>query len=129
MRYLLDTHVLLWMRDNSPRLNRARWEPILFSGENEVFFSIVSLWEITIKSSIGKLAFEGEIEEFAATLDSYHSFRLLPIEPTHLGRLLKLPEHHGDPFDRLLIAQAIEIGAFAVTDDRNWKAYPVKVRW
>ncbi len=129
MRYLLDTHTVLWLRENNPRLNRAKWEPVLFSPDNEIFVSVVSLWEITIKRALGKLVFEGEIEEFAATLESVQGFHLLPVEPTHLGRLGRLPFHHGDPFDRLLIAQAIEEKAVTVTNDGNWKKYPVKVRW
>jgi len=129
MRYLLDTHTVIWLKENNPRLNRAKWEPVFFSADNEVLVSIVSLWEITIKKALGKFDFEGEIEEFAATLGSVQGFRMLPVEPTHLGRLGRLPAHHGDPFDRLLIAQAIEEKAIAVTNDRNWKKYPVKIRW
>lgn len=129
MRFLLDTHALIWLRENNPRLDRAKWEPVLFSRENDVLVSIVSLWEITIKKALGKLDFDGGIEEFAATLASVQGFQLLPIEPTHLGRLSRLPPHHGDPFDRLLIAQAIEEKAAAVTNDGNWNKYPVKIRW
>lgn len=129
MRYLLDTHTVLWLRANHPRLNRAKWEHVLFSSDNEVLVSMASLWEITIKRALGKLDLGGEIEEFAATLESVQGFHLLPVEPTHLGRLGRIPMHHGDPFDRLLIAQAIEENAVAVTNDGNWKKYPVKVRW
>jgi PIN domain nuclease of toxin-antitoxin system len=129
MRFLLDTHTVLWLRESNPRLNRIKWEPVLFSSDNEILVSIVSLWEITIKKALGRLDFEGEIEEFAATLESTLDFHLLPVEPTHLGRLGRLPLHHGDPFDRLLIAQAIEEKAVAVTNDGNWKKYPVKVLW
>jgi PIN domain nuclease of toxin-antitoxin system len=58
-----------------------------------------------------------------------HNFTLLPVAPTDLDRLATLPHHHGDPFDRLLIAQTIENGATAVTNDRNWKTYRCKVQW
>ncbi len=58
-----------------------------------------------------------------------HGFTLLPIVPTDLSRLQTLPHHHGDPFDRLLIAQALEQGATAVTNDRNWKKYRCKAQW
>jgi PIN domain nuclease of toxin-antitoxin system len=129
MRYLLDTHAVLWMRENNPRLNRARWETIFYSPDNEVFVSIASLWEMTIKRSLGKLDFEGSIEDFAADLEARHRFTLLPIAPTDLDRLQTLPHHHGDPFDRLLIAQALEQGATAVTNDRNWEQYRCKVQW
>ena len=129
MRYLLDTHTVLWMRENNPRLNRAKWESIFYSPDNEIFVSIASLWEMTIKQSLGKLDFEGSIEDFAADLEMRHGFTLLPIVPTDLSRLQNLPHHHGDPFDRLLIAQALEQGATAVTNDRNWKKYRCKAQW
>lgn len=87
MRYLLDTHAVIWLKENNPRLDRTKWEPVLFSADNEVFVSIVSLWEITIKKNLGKLDFKGEIEEFAATPGSVQGFRILPVEPTHLGRV------------------------------------------
>ena len=63
MRYLLDTHTVLWMRENDPRLNRAKWEPVFYSPDNEILVSVVSLWEMTIKRSLGKLEFEGSIED------------------------------------------------------------------
>jgi PIN domain nuclease of toxin-antitoxin system len=129
MRYLLDTHALLWMRENNTRLNRTKWEPIFYSTDNEILVSIASLWEITIKRALEKVDFEGSIEDFASDLEMKHGFRLLPITPTDLDRLQTLPRHHGDPFDRLLIAQAIESGATAVTNDRNWKKYRCKVQW
>ncbi len=129
MRYLLDTHTVLWMRENNPRLNRAKWEPVFLSGENEILVSIVSLWEMAIKRSLAKLDFKGSIEDFASDLQLKHGFDLLPITPTDLDRLAALPHYHGDPFDRLLIAQAVETGAIAVTNDRNWKKYRCKVQW
>ena len=129
MRYLLDTHTVLWMRENNPRLKRSKWEPVFFSAENEILVSIVSLWEMTIKRSLGKLDFEGSIEDFAADVTMEHGFRLLSVAPTDLDRLATLPHHHRDPFDRLLIAQALEHGAIAVTNDRNWKKYRGKVQW
>lgn len=129
MRYLLDTHTVLWMRQGNPRLNRAKWERIFYSPDNEILVSIASLWEMTIKRSLGKLEFEGSVEDFASDLEMKHGFLLLPILPAEFARLERLPRHHRDPFDRLLIAQAIENGAIAVTDDRNWKKYPCKVQW
>ncbi len=129
MRYLLDTHTIIWMREDDPRFKRAVWEPILFDSANEIFVSVVTLWEIAIKTTLGKLEIDGSIEEFARTLKTDQGFRILPIESTHLGRLTKLEMHHVDPFDRLLIAQAIETGSIAVTNDRNWKKYPVKIKW
>jgi PIN domain nuclease of toxin-antitoxin system len=129
MRYLVDTHALIWMRDGNPRMNRAKWEPVFFSKDNEIFFSHVSLWEIAIKRSLGKLDLEGSLEDFERGLLVDYGFSLLPLDVSHFTRLETLPHHHGDPFDRLLIAQAMETGAIAVTDDAAWKKYRVKTRW
>jgi len=121
--------VLLWLRQNDLRLHRTKWEPVFYSRENKIFFSQISIWEIAIKRSLGKLRLEGDLAEFARDLEGKHRFRLLGLETPQVVRLEKLPRHHGDPFDRMLIAQAIEIGATAVTDDPHWKKYPVKLRW
>ena len=69
MDYLLDTHVLLWLRQNDPRLNRAKWEPVFYAKENKIFFSLISIWEIAIKRSLGKLKLEGvTMKVLAATV-------------------------------------------------------------
>ena len=127
MRYLLDTHVLLWLREEDRRLPKQKWEPVFFSGEHEILFSLISIWEIAIKRRIGKLRLDGPTEDFARTLVTELGFRQLPLELHEICRTERLPLHHRDPFDRLLIAQAIEAGATAVTDDPAWRAYPVKV--
>ncbi len=129
MRYLLDTHVLLWMRENNPKLSRQKWEPILLSPDNKVLVSIVSLWEITVKQSLGKLSLDGSMSQFAGDLESKYGFEILPLTPSDLDRLSRLPRHHDDPFDRLLIAQALEAGAMAVTNDCRWRKYRCKVQW
>lgn len=129
MRYLLDTHTLIWMRLADPRLDRSKWESVFSDPENEILFSKVSLWEIAIKRSLGKLRVEGALEDLARSFQVSAGFRLLDLEVSHLSRLETLPHHHGDPFDRLLIAQAMETGATAITDDAAWKKYRVKIRW
>lgn len=129
MRYLLDTHVLLWWRADDPRLAH-RWDSILGNPDaHDIVFSVASLWEIAIKRSLGKLDLEVDISDFAEQLQENHGFRLIGIAPTDLDRLATLPHHHGDRFDRLLIAQALEQGATAVTNDRHWKKYRCKVQW
>jgi PIN domain nuclease of toxin-antitoxin system len=129
MRYLLDTHALIWMRSGDPRLNRSRWEGILASEENEIFVSVVSFWEIAIKRSLGKLTIEGDLVRLSRILVHDQGFLLLPMEVAHLDRLEKLPHHHRDPFDRILIAQAMELGATAITDDAQWRPYRLKTDW
>ena len=127
--FLLDTHVLLWWRQDDPRLP-ARLNSLLERrGGEEIYFSLVSLWEIAIKRSLGKLRLDGELGEFARDLQQKHRFRPLGLETQQLARLEKLPRHHGDPFDRMLISQALEMGATAVTDDPHWKKYALKLRW
>lgn len=129
MTYLLDTHVLLWWRADDPRLSH-RWDSILTDTvSHDIIFSMASIWEITIKQALGKLDLDIPPSLFAAQLQENHGFRLINIEPTDLDRLSTLPHHHGDPFDRLLIAQAMEQGAIAVTNDRHWKKYRCKVQW
>ncbi len=129
-RYLLDTHTVLWWRSDDRRLPH-RLDALLenTSRDHEILVSIVSIWEIAIKRQLGKLDLEGSLENFARTLTENHGFQLLPVEVPHLSRLEKLPGHHQDPFDRLLIAQAIEGGFTTITNDPVWKLYPVKIRW
>jgi len=125
----LDTHVLLWWRQDDPRLPVRLNALLERRGGEEVLFSLVSIWEIAIKRTLGKLKLEGDLGEFARDLEEKHRFRLLGLETPQVVRLEKLPRLHGDPFDRMLIAQALEIGATAVTDDPHWKKYAVKLRW
>src|SRR4051794_23916471 len=124
MRFLLDTHVLLWWRDASPLLSSLASAEIA-AGENEVLVSIASLWEITIKRSLGKLAFA---EDFETVLNE-ERFGLLGISFQHLRRLDTLPLLHRDPFDRLLIAQALAEDVPVVTGDAAFAAYGTKLIW
>lgn len=130
MRFLLDTHVLLWWRQNDPRLPH-RWDAILTNeaGDHEILFSLVSIWEIAIKRRIGKLRMEATTGDFARSLVEGHGFRQISLELNHICRMEALPDHHRDPFDRLLIAQVLEIDAVAITDDGQWRDYPVKVEF
>ena len=129
MRYLLDTHVLLWWRADDSRLPH-RWDPIFGNTEDhDITFSIVSLWEIAIKRALGTLELAVPMADFSRQLQEDHGFRQINIEPGELDRLHTLPQHHRDPFDRLLIAQALETGAIAITNDRHWKKYRCKVQW
>ena len=129
MRYLLDTHVLLWWRADDSRLPH-RWDPIFGNTEDhDITFSIVSLWEIAIKRALGTLELAVPMADFSRQLQEGHGFRQINIEPEELDRLQTLPYHHRDPFDRLLIAQALETGAIAITNDRHWKKYRCKVQW
>ena len=127
-RYLLDTHVLIWWRQNDPRLPHT-WDKLFVGGQDEVLFSTVSLWEIAIKRALGKLRLEGDLGDFSRTLEINHGFRRLGLEVPDLCRLEKLPDVHADPFDRLLIAQCLENSAIAVTNDPKWRRYPVRIEF
>jgi len=126
VRLLLDTHALLWALHEPHRLSpslRAR----LNDPANAVYVSAASLWEITIKARIGKL--DAEIDEITAQLAPASKLQPLAILPTHLAvlaRLARCPEHN-DPFDHLLLAQAIAEGMPLVTDDRHAPHYPVAI--
>ncbi len=118
MRLLLDTHVLIWW-DSGARLSPAAMRAI--KSANEVFVSSASAWEVAIKSALGKIS--GERTVSAAAHDS--AFTELPVSFSHAETAGKLPAHHRDPFDRLLIAQAIEERLTIVTRDPQFAVYGV----
>ena len=121
MRLLLDTHALLWWLADDRQLGPKARKLIEDPG-NDVLVSVVSLWEIVVKVRVGKL--EAEITDVTDAV-SREGFLLLDIRPTHLRTLARLPMHHRDPFDHLLIAQAIGESAIFVSDDRHTSRYPV----
>lgn len=102
MRILLDTHLYLWWLQDHPKLSRQARSLVVAA--DEVFISSASIWEAAIKINIGKL--EADIEELVAKIAS-NSFRELPVSASHAARILQLPDIHRDPFDRILIAQAM----------------------
>ena len=122
MRLLLDTHALLWWLDDDPRLG-ARARALVEDPASDVLVSVASLWEIVVKARVGKL--EADIGEVAAAVEG-DGFALLGIRVAHLAALATLPMRHRDPFDHLLIAQAIVEDADFVSDDQNARGYPVR---
>lgn len=106
MKYLLDTHTLLWYTLGSPQLSSTACTLILES-TNEILISPASFWEIAIKISLGRLALQKPYEDFVDACLNRYGFMLLPISPKHTGAVITLPFHHKDPFDRLLVAQAL----------------------
>ena len=104
MKYLLDTHTLLWLLEGDERLSQRARE-IIGDIDQQLFASVASLWEITIKVSIGKLKISKGIREVANAL-TVLDIKTVPVLPQHLEVLGTLPFHHRDPFDRLIIAQA-----------------------
>ena len=122
MGYLLDTHVFLWALSDPERI-RGPVLPILLNPAHPVYVSAISAVEISIKQSLGKLQAPDHLEK---EIES-RGFRTLPVEYRHGSRLSRLPNHHPDPFDRILIAQAIEEGLTLITHDQKFRAYPVKL--
>jgi PIN domain nuclease of toxin-antitoxin system len=128
MRVLVDTHTFLWDLEANPRSSRKAIE-MLRSDSSELVFSLVSLWEIAIKIKTGKLnAIGSSVAYIRDQMDAY-SMELLPIRYEHILQLEALPAHHGDPFDRLLIAQAIAESLPILTGDAKFRSYPVKLIW
>jgi len=128
MRVLVDTHTLIWDLEANPRSSRKAIE-FLRSDEHELVFSLVSLWEIAIKIKTGKLNTIGSSVAYIRDQMDAYSMQLLPIRYEHILQLEALPAHHGDPFDRLLIAQAIAESLPILTHDEKFSLYPVKLIW
>lgn len=127
MRLLLDTHVFLWFIMGSTHLS-AEARALIEDEKNRKFISVASLWEIAIKSSIGKLTLSAPFDQLIPQQLSLNGFELLPIEVAHLAAVATLSFHHRDPFDRLLIAQAIVEKMPIVSVDSAFEAYNV-TRW
>ncbi len=126
MRQLLDTHTFLWFVMGNPRITaklRAQIE------DNENFVSVVSIWEIAIKYGIGKLNLEVPFDDFIDRQITPNGIQLLDIKLEHLKVVSALPLHHRDPFDRLLIAQAITEDILFISADRVFSLYPVRLMW
>jgi len=128
MRLLLDTHTLLWWVNDAHLLSR-RARAAVADPKNECLFSLASLWEMAIKLSLGKLELPANIEAFVALHLVGGGFRSLEIEVGHVARVAQLPFHHRDPFDRLLIAQALEEELAIVSRDPVFKSYGVRRIW
>lgn len=124
--HLLDTHTLLWYLRDSEELSEAARRTI--DNAEEVFVSIASFWEIAIKQSQGKLRFDASMQELE-DLCRERDIRILNIRPVALERIKTLPDIHRDPFDRLLVAQALEEDLAIVTRDRIIPQYEVKTIW
>jgi PIN domain nuclease of toxin-antitoxin system len=128
MRLLLDTHTLLWFLGNDPQLSPAARQNV----ENPVhdkFVSVASLWEIALKLSLGKLKLPGPFSEIFPHQLEINGFALLPISCAHLNVVVALPFHHRDPFDRLVIAQAMADEMTIVTRDPEFSKYSANVLW
>ena len=128
MTALLDTHVLLWAAGADRRLP-AGVQQWLKDRSNDLWVSDVTVWELAVKSGIGKLEFDEGLEGFLNREFSVNRYRSLEIRRRHLYRVETLPQVHRDPFDRLLVAQSLEEGLPVMSADPAFKQYPVETIW
>lgn len=128
MNLLLDSHVFVWMRQEPHRIGvMAISEMMLIS--SRLFLSSATLWELQIKINLGKFDFGDPLSVVIADEFKENSIELLPVEPKHIFNLSNLPRHHRDPFDRMLISQAMVEDLTVVTVDPKFSEYGVKVLW
>jgi PIN domain nuclease of toxin-antitoxin system len=128
MKLLLDTHVLIWLVEGTDNLSQAAKQAIE-NEDNSLYLSIASLWEITIKSSLGKLNLKIPLDRIIESYILPSGIEILPIHFNHLLVLRDLPLHHRDPFDRLLISQAQSAELTLISNDQFFSDYLVPILW
>lgn len=127
MDILLDTHAFMWFVNGDPSLAKKAKE-VIESTDNQRFLSVASLWEMAIKINIGKLSLSQPYHLVKQQIED-NDIELLPIEFDHTLQFVSLPLHHRDPFDRLIIAQAMTEAMTVITKDENFKHYPIEIVW
>lgn len=128
MRILLDTHCWLWWFNDPGKLSQEATEA-LADAENEVFISAVSVWEVALKTSLGKLEIVDSLENLMALSLRDQQMRALDVSWRHAQHVISLPMHHRDPFDRLLVAQSQIESLPILTADAQVLAYEVELIW
>lgn len=128
MRVLLDTHTFIWWDSDPTQLSPAALAACT-DPANEILLSVASLWEMQIKQQLGKLTLRLPLAEIVTHQQTTNGIILLPISPVHIFGLDQLPSIHKDPFDRVLIAQALTESAPLVSRDPVISTYPVPVLW
>jgi PIN domain nuclease of toxin-antitoxin system len=128
VRVLLDTQAFLWWASGSDRLS-PRASAVIADPTSEVLVSVASIWEIAIKVSVGRLELDEPPERFVPDRLRRHGFEALPIQAQHALRVGDLPRHHGDPFDRIIVAQGQVEDMPIVSADPLFHRYDVEVIW
>lgn len=128
MKYLLDTHTFLWWNMDDAQLSSLARE-IIADGTNEIFLSAATAWEIAIKTARGRLELPEDPTRYVSSRMSLHGFLALPVQIHHAVQVYKLPMHHADPFDRLLIAQSQIESLPLISMDAEIRKYEVEVVW
>ena len=128
MKLLLDTAVLLWVSYDAPQLSPAARAAYADPG-NERYVSVASLWEIIVKNRLGKLPLPVPVDQLLEPLKCTGTVNVLPLSESAVLRLHSLPDVHRDPFDRMLVCQALDEGLTLVTPDATLATYPVPTLW
>lgn len=128
MRILLDTCTFLWICAGAAELSVAARQ-LFVEPANEVYLSVISGWEIALKHSLGRLPLPARPERFVPEQRALHAVESLPLDEASVLQIGKLPTHHRDPFDRMLVCQAITHGLVVLTPDPQIAQYPVRTYW
>jgi PIN domain nuclease of toxin-antitoxin system len=128
MNILLDTHAFLWLTSDAPELSKKA-KKLYADPHNDFLLSTASLWEMAIKLNLGKLSLQQPFEKFIPLQLKENAIVKLDITFRHITKIATLPRHHGDPFDRLLIAQALEEKLPILSCDTAFDDYPIKRLW
>ncbi len=128
MRVLLDTCTFLWIITNDPKLSSSARE-IFVRPDNNVFLSTVSSWEIVVKYTLGRLPLPEPPEKTVPNQRKLHEIESLPLDEQAVLHLAKLPGYHRDPFDRMIVCQALVHGLTILTPDETIQKYPARTIW
>lgn len=128
MNILLDTCTFLWLVSDGPELSQNA-RRLFVDPANDVYLSVASAWEIIVKHNLGKLPLPELPHDFIKNNRVRHRIETLPLDEAAVLQLSRLPEYHKDPFDRILICQAIAGGMAILTPDTHINRYPVRVEW
>ena len=128
MKYILDTHTLLWIVTDDSRLSSDA-KRIYLDKRNDICLSLASVWELAIKSSLSKISFGMTLEEFVDEHVFGNAIDILYIGLGHVVRIEQLPFHHRDPFDRMIISQALEEDLIVLGSDTLFDDYGIKRLW
>jgi PIN domain nuclease of toxin-antitoxin system len=128
VKLLLDTHAFIWLNTQPSRLS-SNVMGLLTSGLHDIYLSIASPWEMQIKSQLGKLSLDVSLAELIDTSVNRNNISLLNIEFKHIDYLANLPLHHNDPFDRIMIAQALLENMAIISVDSAFSKYQVPIVW
>ena len=128
MKILLDTHTFLWFVEGNSNISSTA-RSMIEDEENQRFLSVASLWEMAIKVSMNRLTLQTSLTSLVMQQVYGNAIEVLEIRPEHLDVLAKMPFHHKDPFDRLIIAQSIAESIAVISKDSEFREYPVALLW